>query len=187
MTEMGLCTTAWGLFHADTASDFAVGDHFAVGDRAQDSPDFLTKRCGFRCERRQEVGLLSTDVEVEPAARLLEYGEALLLVLLFERGSEVFLPIDPKADERRTIAGEGHGAEWRVVMSCVLHGDASFRTVKIVFFGRRLLRCAARQRKSAFGTFSSYCIINVLVMLTILKNFSMTVDKGSDLCKEKIK
>ena len=135
MTEMRLCTTAWGLFHADTASDFAVGDHFAVGDRAQDSPDFLTKRCGFRCERRQEVGLLSTDVEVEPATRLLEYGEALLLVLLFERGSEVFLPIDPKADKRRTIAGEGHGAKWRVVMSCVLHGDASFRTVKIVFLG----------------------------------------------------
>ena len=54
-----------------------------------------------------------------------------MFVLLFERGGEVFLPVKPKADERRAVAGEGHGAEWRVVMRCVLHGDASFRMVKL--------------------------------------------------------
>mgnify|MGYP001643793670 FL=1 len=120
-----------GFFHADAAGDFAVGYRFAVGDREQDVPDFLTKRCGFRCERRQKVGLLPAEVKVEPAACLLEYREAFLLVLLFERGGEVFLPVKPKADERRAVAGEGHGAEWRVVMRCVLHGEASFRMVKL--------------------------------------------------------
>lgn len=53
-----------------------------------------------------------------------------MLVLLVERGGEVFLPVKPKADERRAVAGEGHGAEWRIVMRCVLHGDASFRIVE---------------------------------------------------------
>ena len=99
----------------------------------------MTKRRGFRCERRQKVGFLSAEVEVEPAACLLEYGEALLLVLLFERSGEVFLPIEPKADERRAVAGEGHGAEWRIVMCCVLHGDASFR---IVEFSDILTQCS---------------------------------------------
>ena len=138
-----------GFFHADAAGDLAVGDRFAVGDREQDIPDFLTKRCGFRCERRQKVGLLSAEVEFEPAARLLEYGETFLFVLFFERSGEVFLPVEPKADERRAVAGEGHGAEWRVVMSCVLHRDASFRTVKIVWRGS-FLRCAARQEEIIF-------------------------------------
>ena len=128
-----------GFFHADAAGDFTVGDRFAVGNREQDVPDFLTKRCGFRCERRQKVGLLPAEVEVEPAACLLEYREAFLLVLLFERGGEVFLPVEPKADERRAVAGEGHGAEWRIVMCCVLHGDASFR---IVEFSDILTQCS---------------------------------------------
>ena len=90
----------------------------------------MTKRRGFRCERRQKVGFLSAEVEVEPAACLLEYGEAFLFVLLFERSGEVFLPVEPKADERRAVAGEGHGAEWRIVMFCVLHGETSFHIVK---------------------------------------------------------
>ena len=121
-----------GFFHADAAGDRAVGHRFTVGNREQDVPDFLTKRRCFWCERWQKVGLLSAEVEFEPATCLLEYGEAFLFVLLFERSGEVFLPVEPKADERRAVAGEGHGAEWRVVMFCVLHGDASFHIVKLL-------------------------------------------------------
>ena len=79
----GAADRVGGLFHANAAGYCAVGHRFAVGNREQDVPDFFAKRRGLRCERRQKVGILAAEVEFEPAARLLEYGEAFLLVFLF--------------------------------------------------------------------------------------------------------
>ena len=111
-----------GTLFADARGDFTVGHGFAVGNREQDVPDLFAKRRGLRCERRQKVRLSAAEVKIEPTASLLEYGEALLLVLIIERGGEMLLLVEPKPDERHTVAGKRDGAERRGVVCGVLHG-----------------------------------------------------------------
>ena len=126
----GLGGHAGGLLAGDRFGDLAVCHRLSVGNREKDVPDLFAERRGFRCERRQKVRLFAAEVNVEPAASFLEYGEAFLLVCIFKRGGEILLPVEPKSDEGCAVTGERDGTERRSVMRCVLHGDASFRMVK---------------------------------------------------------
>ena len=84
----------------------------------------------FGASGGKKVWLFAAEVNVEPAASLLEYGEAFLLVLIFKRGGEILLLVEPKPDEGCAVTGERDGAERRSVMRCVLHKAPSFRMVK---------------------------------------------------------
>ena len=93
-----------GRLAAQPPGQFAVADRLSVGDGEQLLPDGPLKGRPPEVQPGRKVRLGAAEIDVQPAAGVCEDRKPALRCVRSQRGGEVRLPVEPKADQGVALA-----------------------------------------------------------------------------------
>ena len=96
--------------------DFPVGHRFPAGNGLQDLPDGFPERRPAQRQFRGEFRRPAAEIEIQPALRLRQNGEAFFCMLRIQGFREMLLPVKPQAGQRVPVACQGNSAQRGTVM-----------------------------------------------------------------------
>ena len=93
-----------GSLAVEAMGNVAIRHRLAKGNFHQQLPDFLAEGGSAHQECWSEIWSLAAEVYVEPSPCLVEHSQVwTFLMLLSQRVGEIFLSVEPEANERRSV------------------------------------------------------------------------------------
>ncbi len=115
------------FFPGNPGSNFAISHCLAKRNGKHNLPDYLAEGRCTHVQFRSEVRILATEIDVQPAAGIVENREPLLLMLLIKSICKVLLSVEPKADESLAVTCERYTSKRRIVMPSVVQLNTIYR------------------------------------------------------------
>ena len=101
--------------------DFSIRGRLAIRNPAEDIPDADLKGCADHMQRREEIRVYPSEIEIKPPSGCHEDIRIFLHVLRVEIQGVVFFVIEPESCKPLIIAGEKNFTERGLVSGDILH------------------------------------------------------------------